>query len=155
MRRQAKKCVMCAGEHQVNEHQCGVSGCNKGMGKLCVHVVAQYANCNGNHQANSARCPSRHKAEMQVRKKNIQRMLHLQLSDPTQTTAAMIKPAPTQRKPVPAQILLIPTRIWLWKTMIGLLAPLHHSLLMKKTKALTPRTDGTNVSSTTELWKRV
>lgn len=60
---------MCAGQHQVSEHQCGVSGCSKGIGKLCVHVVARCANCNGNHQANSARCPSRHKAEIEARKK--------------------------------------------------------------------------------------
>ena len=64
-----EKCVMCAGEHQISGHQCGVSGCSKGIGKLCVHVVARCANCNGNHQANSARCPSRHKAETQARKK--------------------------------------------------------------------------------------
>lgn len=60
---------MCAREHQVNKHQCGVIGCNKGKGKLCIHVVARCANCNGNHQANSARCPSRQKAEIQAQKK--------------------------------------------------------------------------------------
>lgn len=64
-----KKCVMCAREHQVSEHQCGVNRCSKGIGKLCIHVVARFANCNGNHQANSVRCPSRHKAEIQARKK--------------------------------------------------------------------------------------
>ena len=34
-----EKCVMCAGEHQVNEHECGVIGCNKGKGKLYIHVM--------------------------------------------------------------------------------------------------------------------
>lgn len=63
-----EKCVMCAGEHQAREHQCGVNGCSKGTGKLCVHVVARCANCQGSHQANSARCPSRQKAEVQARK---------------------------------------------------------------------------------------
>ena len=64
-----KKCVMCAGEHQVNEHQCGVAGCNKGKGRLCIHIIARCANCDGNHQANSARCPARHKAEILARNK--------------------------------------------------------------------------------------
>jgi hypothetical protein len=66
-----EKCIMCAGEHQVSEHQCGVGGCSKGIGKLCVHVVARCANCQGNHQANSARCPSRQKAEIQARKNKV------------------------------------------------------------------------------------
>ena len=60
---------MCAGEHHVNEHQCGVTGCGKGRGKLCIHVVARCANCNGNHQENSAQCPSRYKAKIQAHKK--------------------------------------------------------------------------------------
>ena len=64
-----KKCVICAGEYHVNKHQCGVTGCGKRRGKLCIHVVARYANCNGNHQANSAQCPSRYKAEIQAHKK--------------------------------------------------------------------------------------
>ena len=66
-----EKCIMCAGEHQISEHQCGVRGCSKGMGKLCVHVVARCANCQGNHQANSARCPLRQKAEIQARKNKV------------------------------------------------------------------------------------
>lgn len=47
-----EKCIICAGDHQVNRHQCGVSGCSKGMRKLCAHVVTRCANCQGNHQAN-------------------------------------------------------------------------------------------------------
>ena len=49
-----EKCIMCASAHPASEHQCGVNGCRKGKGKLCVHVVARCANCQGNHQANSA-----------------------------------------------------------------------------------------------------
>lgn len=62
------QCVMCAGERQVSDHQCGVNGCNKGRGKICMHVVARCANCNGNHQANSFRCQARQKAEGHARK---------------------------------------------------------------------------------------
>ncbi len=58
-----KKCVMCAGAHPAIEHQCGVNGCNKRKGKLCVHIITQCANCQGNHQASSARCPLRLKAQ--------------------------------------------------------------------------------------------
>ena len=66
-----EKCIMCAGSHQASERQCGVNGCSKGKGKLCVHVVARCANCQGNHQANSGRCPSRQKAEIQARKNKV------------------------------------------------------------------------------------
>lgn len=58
-----EKCVMYAGAHPASEHQCGVNRCNKGKGKLCIHVIARCANCQGNHQASSARCPLRLKAQ--------------------------------------------------------------------------------------------
>lgn len=63
-----EKCIMCAGVYPASEHQCGVNGSNKGRGKLCIHVVARYANCQGNHQANLARCPSRMRAETKAYK---------------------------------------------------------------------------------------
>ena len=72
-----EKCTMCAGAHQVSEHQYGVNGCSKKRGKLCVHVVARCANYQGNHQANSPQCPSRPKAEMQARKNKIAKNLEV------------------------------------------------------------------------------
>lgn len=63
-----EKCVMCAGAHLTSEHQCGVNGCNKGKGKLCIHVVARCANCQGSHPANSGRCTIRQKAQIEARK---------------------------------------------------------------------------------------
>ncbi len=75
-----KKCVMCAGDHQVNEHQYGVSKCKKGKGKLCIHVVAQCTNCYSNPQANSTRCPSRQRAEIQARKKKPAKEVMLEAS---------------------------------------------------------------------------
>lgn len=35
-----KKCIMCAWEYLISKHQCGVKGCNKGIEKLYVHIVA-------------------------------------------------------------------------------------------------------------------
>ena len=61
--------------HAVSKHQCGVNGCNKGVGKLCLHVRARCTNCQGNHQANSARCPSRQKAEALARKNKAEKEL--------------------------------------------------------------------------------
>lgn len=66
-----EKCIMCAGAHPANEYRYGVDGCKIGKGKLCVHVKAQCANCQGNHQANSTRCPAGQKAETQARQKKI------------------------------------------------------------------------------------
>ena len=48
-----ERCVMCAGAHPASEHQCGVNGCNKGIGKLCIHIVARCTNCQSSHPANS------------------------------------------------------------------------------------------------------
>lgn len=44
-------------------------GCTKGNGKICVHVTVVCENCGGNHTANSPRCASRHKANVEARKK--------------------------------------------------------------------------------------
>ena len=62
------KCVICAGPHKVEDHYCGVTDCNKGKGKICVHVTAKCANCKGSHAANCSRCVSRHKADIKARK---------------------------------------------------------------------------------------
>lgn len=65
---QPPKCIICAGPHKVEYHQCGVNGCSKGIGRMCAHVLALCANCGGNHPANSTRCILRHKAEVNARK---------------------------------------------------------------------------------------
>ena len=63
------QCTLCAGPHKLDEHKCGVSGCQIGLGKICSHVTAACANCQGNHQATSVKCPVRHKAEKEARKR--------------------------------------------------------------------------------------
>lgn len=67
------QCTICAGAHKVENHRCGVVGCTKGVGKVCVHVMLKCANCGENHAANSPRCSSRHKADIKARKENITR----------------------------------------------------------------------------------
>ncbi len=62
------RCVICAGPHKIEEHRCGVVGCRKGNGKICVHVTAVCASCGGNHTANFPRCASRHEANIEARK---------------------------------------------------------------------------------------
>ena len=47
------KYVICAGPQKVEDHQCGVTGCHKGKGKVCVHVMVLCANCGEGHSANS------------------------------------------------------------------------------------------------------
>ena len=63
------KCVICAGPHKIEDQRCRVTGCNKGAGKVCVHVTVQCANCGGGHSANSNRCTLRQKAEKEARRK--------------------------------------------------------------------------------------
>ena len=52
----------------MNDHKCGVNGCDKGQGKIYTNVVARCANYNGNHHANAIRCSIRQKAEGQARR---------------------------------------------------------------------------------------
>ena len=63
------KCVICAGPHKIEDHRYGVTGCNKGAGKVCIHITVQCANCGGGHSANSSRCTLRHKAEVDARRR--------------------------------------------------------------------------------------
>ena len=66
-----QRCVICAGPHKVEDHQCGVVGCKKGKGKLCVHVTPNCANCSGPYAANSSWCRSRHQADIRARKEKM------------------------------------------------------------------------------------
>ncbi len=63
------KCTICAGPHKLEEHKCGVKGCETGFGKICSHVTAVCANCKGAHQATSGKCPARQRAEKEARRK--------------------------------------------------------------------------------------
>lgn len=62
------KCIICAGLHKIEEHRCGVVGCRKGNGKICVYITALCANCGSQHTANFLRCALRHKANVEARK---------------------------------------------------------------------------------------
>lgn len=62
MDKRPAKCTLCAGPHKLKEHKYRVSGCQVGWGKICTHITATCANCLGNHQATSIKCPVRHKA---------------------------------------------------------------------------------------------
>ena len=61
------KCIICTGPHKVEKHCCGVAGCIKRRGEICVHVTAKCANCGRSHTANSLRSVSRHKADIKAR----------------------------------------------------------------------------------------
>ena len=63
-----EKCLICAGPHKAENHQCGVAGCKKGKGKICAHITPKCANCGRDHIANSSRCASRHQANIKARK---------------------------------------------------------------------------------------
>ena len=62
------RCMICAGPHKVENHQCGVSGCHKRPGKICMRIKIQCANCGGSHPTDLNRCIQRHKAEKDARK---------------------------------------------------------------------------------------
>ena len=58
----ALQCIICVGDHKVENHAYGVTGCNIRKGKICTHVTPKCANCGGNHQAIAFKCPARLKA---------------------------------------------------------------------------------------------
>ena len=64
-----EKCVICAGSHKVEDHQCGVIGCKKKKSKICIYVIPKCANLMRAHAANSSRCVSRYKVEIDVKKR--------------------------------------------------------------------------------------
>lgn len=68
------QCSLCAGPYKLDEHRCGVSGCQTGLGKTCSHITAKCANCRGNHHATSVKCPVRHKAEREAKNKKDRRI---------------------------------------------------------------------------------
>lgn len=70
-------CIMCVGSHQASKHKCRVNRCNKRRGKLCIHIVAQCANYQGNHQVSSTRCVLWMKAEIKACKKKIAKIFEI------------------------------------------------------------------------------
>ncbi len=65
---QPQKCIIYVGPHKMEDHQCRIARCQKGKGKICIHVTPKCVNCIGAHTANSPRCTLRHKAEINARK---------------------------------------------------------------------------------------
>ena len=63
------QCTLYAGPHRLDEHRCGVNGCQSGSRKSCSHVTPTCANCQSRHQATFFKCPVRYKAEKETRKR--------------------------------------------------------------------------------------
>ena len=62
------KCIICTSPYKVEEHCYRVVGCNIRKEKICIHVIAKFANLGENYTASSLRCVSRHKADMKAKK---------------------------------------------------------------------------------------
>lgn len=43
------QCIIFTGTHKVKEHCCGVTGCNKRKGEVCVNIALKYANYKRNY----------------------------------------------------------------------------------------------------------
>lgn len=67
------QCVICAGLHKSKNHKCGVTGCTSRRGKICTHILPKCANCGGNHQAITFKCPARQKAQAYAWKEKAQK----------------------------------------------------------------------------------
>ena len=62
-----QKFIICAGPHKVKDHQCKVTECYKGKGKICIYVTPKCANCIRANATNSSWCTTRHKADIKVK----------------------------------------------------------------------------------------
>lgn len=69
----AIQCVICAGAHKVGNHKCGVTGCTAKVDKICTHITPKCANCGGNHQATTFRCPAGLKAQTEAQKERVKK----------------------------------------------------------------------------------
>jgi len=49
-------CMLCAGQHLTEDHQCNVVGCKANAGQNCTHNVDKCVNCKGNHIAKANVC---------------------------------------------------------------------------------------------------
>jgi hypothetical protein len=56
------RCMLCAGPHKTEEHQCDVVGCKSKKGQNCNHNINKCANCKGGHIAKSNECPRKRDA---------------------------------------------------------------------------------------------
>lgn len=65
---QEPRCIIFADFHKTEDHQCGVTGCNMGLKKICIHLMVKCTNCGGGYPANSNQCALKHRAERDVRK---------------------------------------------------------------------------------------
>lgn len=153
----APQCIICSGPHKMEEHYCGVAGCVKGKGKICAHVTAKCANCGGNHTANSPRCVSRHKADLEARKckKEISQKEKEKIpvedasqEDDTRTEESLeLESERREESPVTDTEMELESSDWAQDAK----AETRSFLLMKVRITATI----TNVSSTTKLWKGI
>lgn len=66
---QTPQYIIYNGLHKMEEPYCGIAGSSKGKKKICIHVTAKCVNCGGNHTANFLQCISRHKADLEAKKR--------------------------------------------------------------------------------------
>lgn len=57
-----EQCVICVETHRRENHSYRVTRYGAKKGKIWIYVVSKYANCGGNHQVTTFRCPARQKA---------------------------------------------------------------------------------------------
>lgn len=145
------KCVICAGPHKIGEHQYGVVGCRKGNGKICAHVTVIYANCEGNHTANSPRCESRHKANVEAQKRKKLRQSSEKQKEKIRRETGEEGRGKKVRSRTQAWILKISNGPRQKKDLKG--PKIRHWIFISMIAWTSPKI--TNVNNTTKLWKKV
>lgn len=63
---QLPKCEICVGFHKTEDHRCRVTSYNKGVSKVCNHIIMQCTNYRNGHYTNSNQCILKHKREKKV-----------------------------------------------------------------------------------------
>ena len=63
----AARCVVCAGDHTMNDHWCPIDGCRVGRGRPCPHGQTRCVNCGGPHRAWADACAAKKTARQLAR----------------------------------------------------------------------------------------
>ena len=67
------QCVICPDAYNVKNHKCGLIGCTAKIGKIYTHVTSKCANCGGNYQATTFKCPAKLRAQTEAWKKKMKK----------------------------------------------------------------------------------
>lgn len=72
---QQLKFTICTGPYKLEKYSYKVVDSNKKKEKICIQVIVKYVNCKRNYTTNFLQCTLKHKANIEVKKKEKKKKL--------------------------------------------------------------------------------